>query len=73
MLASRRLSEAEIIAKSDLFRMERHQAVAEIHDQLREFKVHSRGNGLKFLTYLLEMAEIESREILTRSDNDGAD
>ena len=55
------MSRSQVAECSSLFKMEKGAALEEIADQLHEFKVYALERDMRFLAYLLEMAEIETR------------
>ncbi len=62
-----RLEEQDIVSSSNLLKMAPEDAIAEIMDQVLEFKIYAARQDLQFLAYLLEMAEIEARQMLSNS------
>ncbi len=61
MQSKRRMTETEVMKHSELFGMNKDEAIVEIADQLRVFRIYAQTKGMVFLDYLLRMAEMEAR------------
>ena len=61
MTGKRHLTENEIIASHDLFKMTKADALEEIVHQLRVIRLYTMTKSRAFLDYLVRMAEMEAR------------
>lgn len=60
-------SETEVISTAEIFKLDADEAVWELNDQIRTCRIYARAKNLTFLAYLLNMAEIEARRLLSET------
>ena len=65
-------SETEVISTAEIFKLDAEQAMSELNEQIRICRIYARAKNLTFLAYLLNMAEIEARRLLSEANPQAA-